>query len=75
MHVHIVYAHPSPASFTHAILTAFVAGLDEAGHSHTISDLYAMGFNPILSPEEYARESTYAADQPVSDDVSAEHSR
>jgi NAD(P)H dehydrogenase (quinone) len=40
MLVHIVYAHPSGDSFTHALLEAFVAGLGEAGHSHTISERY-----------------------------------
>jgi len=72
MRVHIVYAHPSHDCFTGAILNAFVDGLDDAGHTHTISDLYAMGFEPLLSLDEYRRESTYAVELPVPDDVAAE---
>jgi NAD(P)H dehydrogenase (quinone) len=73
MLVHIVYAHPSKSSFTHRLLEAFIAGLEDVGHVHTISDLYAAGFNPVLSPEEYTRESSYAADLPVRADIAAEH--
>ena len=73
MLVHIVYAHPSAGSFTNGLLTAFIDGLTAAGHSYTLSDLYAAGFNPLLSPEEYSRESNYAADRPLPPDVVAEH--
>ncbi|MDR1264381.1 MAG: NAD(P)H-dependent oxidoreductase [Propionibacteriaceae bacterium] len=75
MLVHIVYAHPSGDSFTHSLLEAFVAGLDEAGHPHTVSDLYAMDFNPVLSSDEYARESSYAADRPIPQEVAAEQAK
>jgi NAD(P)H dehydrogenase (quinone) len=71
--VHIVYAHPSGESFTHAILEAFTRGLAEAGHEFTVSDLYAMDFQPLLSLDEYRRESSYRADLPVPADVAAEH--
>ncbi|GAA2178854.1 NAD(P)H-dependent oxidoreductase [Brooklawnia cerclae] len=73
--VHIVYAHPSADSFTHALLEAFVAGLDDAGHRHTVSDLYAMGFDPVLGADEYVRESGYRAETPVPDDVAAEQAK
>jgi len=75
MRVHIVYAHPSHDCFTGAILNAFVDGLDDAGHTHTVSDLYAMGFEPLLSLDEYRRESAYAVDLPVPDDVTAEQAK
>ena len=75
MRVHIVYAHPTHDGFTGQVLDAFVAGLDEAGHRHTISDLYAMGFDPVLSAEEYRRESARAADRPVPDEVVAEQAK
>ncbi|MFC7529716.1 NAD(P)H-dependent oxidoreductase [Actinoplanes sp. GCM10030250] len=42
--VHVVYAHPSPNSFTHEVLDAFLSGLADAGHTATVSDLYAMKF-------------------------------
>jgi NAD(P)H dehydrogenase (quinone) len=74
-HVHIVYAHPVKGSFTHQILEAFVKGLETAGHSWDISDLYAMDFSTDLTPEEYARESTYDVATPVPPDVAAEQDK
>jgi len=74
-HVHVVYAHPSDRSFTREVLDAFLHGLDDAGHTFTVSNLYAMGFRSELTVEEYERESGYRADAPVSDDVAAEHAR
>ncbi|WP_051365995.1 NAD(P)H-dependent oxidoreductase [Hamadaea tsunoensis] len=73
--VHIVYAHPAGRSFTRDLLDSFVGGLTGAGHSHTLSDLYAMGFRPDLSAGEYARESAYDAGAPVAADVTLEHER
>jgi NAD(P)H dehydrogenase (quinone) len=74
--VHIVYSAPIGSdSFTHALLEAFILGLDEAGHTHTISDLYAMGFNPVLSPAEYQRESRSDTTLPIPADVAAEQAK
>ena len=75
MLVHIVYAHPTHDSFTGQILDAFVHGLDEAGHRHTISDLYAMGFDPVLDLAQYERESHYVAETPVPQDVADEQAK
>jgi NAD(P)H dehydrogenase (quinone) len=47
-----LYAHPLPDSFHAAIHEAAKAGLAEAGHEVDVCDLYAEGFNPVLSPEE-----------------------
>ena len=74
-HVHVVYAHPSSRGFTSEVRDAFLGGLAEAGHTHTLSDLYAMGFRAELTPEEYERESGYRADAPIPEDVAAEHAR
>jgi NAD(P)H dehydrogenase (quinone) len=74
-HVHLVYAHPSDRSFTRELLDAFVGGLGEAGHTYTVSDLYAMGFRAELSAEEYERESGRGGAAPVADDVLAEQAR
>jgi NAD(P)H dehydrogenase (quinone) len=74
-HFHIVYAHPAERSFTRDVLDAFVGGLDGAGHTHTLSDLYAMGFRPELTAAEYERESGRRPAAPVPDDVAAEHAR
>jgi NAD(P)H dehydrogenase (quinone) len=53
MKVLIVYAHPNPQSFNHAILESFTKGLSEAGHTYEIVDLYAIKFNPCLSGEDF----------------------
>jgi NAD(P)H dehydrogenase (quinone) len=74
-HVHLVYAHPSDRSFTREILDAFLGGLEEAGHTYTVSDLYAMGFRSELTVEEFERESGWRADAPVPGDVAAEQAR
>ncbi len=65
MNVYIVYAHPNPDSFNHALLDNLLAGIEEAGHAATVSDLYADGFNPALSADDLA----LAADGKVADDV------
>lgn len=48
MKVLIIYAHPNPMSFTHAILSHFVNGLKEAGHHYEIVDLYKIKFDPVF---------------------------
>ena len=52
MRVLVVYAHPNPASFCHALLRRVESALDEAGHEVRVKDLYAEGFNPVLSAAE-----------------------
>jgi len=75
MRTHIVYANPTHTGLVAEVLDAFCAGLDEAGIEHTLSDLYAMGFNPVLSPEEFARESAFDVAAPVAEDVRAEQAK
>ena len=48
MKAHIIYAHPNPESFNHAIMQRVQSALVTAEVEHTISDLYAMNFNPVL---------------------------
>ncbi|MBW1801840.1 MAG: NAD(P)H-dependent oxidoreductase [Deltaproteobacteria bacterium] len=55
MKVLIVYAHPNPESFNHAILQAFTSGLSAAGHTYEVVDLYAINFNPCLSVEDFVK--------------------
>lgn len=43
----IVHAHPEPTSFNSALTREAVAALTQAGHEATLSDLYAMGFDPV----------------------------
>jgi len=54
MKVLIIYAHPNPISFTHAILDHFVKGLKDAGHQYEIVDLYKIKFNPVLQDKDSA---------------------
>lgn len=49
----IVYAHPFEDSFNHAILENAVAALESKGHSVVVRNLYALGFNPVLSPADF----------------------
>lgn len=52
MHVLTVFAHSNPKSFCRAILDRFTAGLNEAGHTNEVVDLYAIGFDPVLRPRD-----------------------
>jgi NAD(P)H dehydrogenase (quinone) len=47
MRVFIVHAHHEPKSFSGAMTREAEAALHAAGHEVVISDLYAMGFNPV----------------------------
>lgn len=48
----IVFAHWERSSFNGALLDTAVAALTEHGHEVTVSDLYAQGFNPVLSRDD-----------------------
>ncbi|OYY69981.1 NAD(P)H-dependent oxidoreductase [Sphingomonas sp. 28-63-12] len=47
MHILIVHAHHEPTSFNAAMTERAVAVLTDAGHQVIVSDLYAMGFDPV----------------------------
>ena len=51
MRVLYVYCHPLPESFHAALKVEALAGLAEAGHEVDLLDLYAEGFDPILSED------------------------
>lgn len=53
MRVLIVFAHPEPHSFGHALLDRGVETLRGQGHEVQVSDLYAMGFNPVASGADF----------------------
>jgi NAD(P)H dehydrogenase (quinone) len=48
----IVYCHPLEQSLTAAIRDRVVHGLTSAGHETRVIDLYASGFDPIVSAQE-----------------------
>ncbi len=47
MNCFIVYWHPEPRSFNGALLAATRDTLTQAGHQVRVSDLHAMGFDPV----------------------------
>lgn len=52
MRVLVVYCHPVEISFNAALHAHVVQSLREAGHEVDDCDLYAEGFNPVMSREE-----------------------
>lgn len=58
MIVHVIHAHPQSDSFVAAMCTAIVDELKGQGAQVTVSDLYAMGFNPVLSAEDFTERKT-----------------
>jgi len=75
MHLYIVFAHPSHESFTYTALESFAKGLEDAGHTFEIGDLYEMNFRTDMNPDEYLRETGLDPDAPVSEDVRIEHEK
>ena len=53
MRVLIVFAHPEPLSFGHALLDRSVETLTGCGHDVVVSDLYAMSFNPVATGADF----------------------
>ena len=55
MNVLVVYSHPNPESFNHAILEAVLKGLSGAGHENDVFDLYDMDFDPCLKVDDFVK--------------------
>lgn len=70
MRVLIVGAHPRTDSLTHAALAAAERGARRAGHEVTVLDLYALGFDPVMSAAERA---AYHGDEPILDPMARAH--
>ena len=75
MHVYIVFAHPSKASFTGQVLDSFCRGLKEAGHSFEVGDLYKMNFQSDMDISQFKRETAMDADAPIPEDVKREQAK
>lgn len=60
MNVFIVYAHAESDSFNGAALNVAISALGDAGHAVEVSDLYAMGFDPVSGRHNFT--STWDAD-------------
>ena len=48
----VVYVHPSPKSFNHAILETISGQLKKGKKEFKVRDLYKIGFNPVLSTKD-----------------------
>lgn len=48
----VVYVHPSPKSFNHAILETISGELKKGEKEFKVRDLYKIGFNPVLSTKD-----------------------
>ena len=68
MHAHIVLAHPEPKSYNAHLAAVARTALEKDGWSVTLSDLYAMGFDPCERAEHFAERQN-----PDRFDVQAEH--
>jgi len=64
----IVYAHPNPESFNHAILETISEELKKSNKNFVVRDLYKIHFNPVLSEEDFATFQNGA----VPDDIKTE---
>ncbi len=73
MQTHIVLAHPEPKSFNAHLAAVAREALERRGWGVTVSDLYALGFDPGERPEHYpdrldpARFDTQAEQRHASD--------
>lgn len=54
MRAHVVFAHPVSDSFGAAVRDTVVEGLAGSDHEVDMLDLYAAGFDPVLSNEAHA---------------------
>ncbi|MEB3299257.1 MAG: NAD(P)H-dependent oxidoreductase [Candidatus Sericytochromatia bacterium] len=49
----ILYAHPNPASLSHAMKDLLVETYEAQGAEVVVRDLYAMGFDPVLKGSDF----------------------
>ena len=69
MNTLVIFCHPDPASFTSAVRHSVAHSLYSAGHQIRHRDLYADGFEPVLS----AQERSAHFDDPATKPEIAEH--
>lgn len=49
----IIYSHPNPKSFNHAIKETLKHALETQGHEVRVRDLYALKFDPVLKAKDF----------------------
>jgi NAD(P)H dehydrogenase (quinone) len=64
----VIYSHPNPKSFNHAILETFTQALREKGDDVRVRDLYALGVDPVLKASDFEA----MAEKRAADDVREE---
>ncbi len=62
MNTLIIYAHPNPTSFNHAIFEQVKKGLKDGNHPFEVIDLYEDHFNPVLVYNLQIKKSDLADD-------------
>ena len=55
MKVLIVFTHPNPNSFNHALLEKTKVGLKQSGHEVRVKNLYQEKFNPVLYSDDLSQ--------------------
>ncbi|MGD1074760.1 MAG: NAD(P)H-dependent oxidoreductase [Thermodesulfovibrionales bacterium] len=70
----IIYAHPSTASFNHAIMETISDELKKSNKDFEVRDLYKIKFNPILSVEDLAAIQNGAVPQDIKTEQDHIHS-
>ena len=61
MRVLVIHAHPVEESFNKALFRLVCETLEQAGHSVDACDLYAEGFDPVMSPHDRRTYHDYPA--------------
>lgn len=49
----VIYAHPNPKSFNHAVKETLVEELRKAGREVSVRDLYSLNFDPLLKDADF----------------------
>ena len=49
----IVYTHPSPSSFNHAVMETYALELEALNQEVRVRDLYSLGFDPVIRQSDY----------------------
>ncbi|MBD2104104.1 NAD(P)H-dependent oxidoreductase [Leptolyngbya sp. FACHB-261] len=72
MHTLIIFAHPVEGTFPHAVLQAFVRGIeDNPGTTAEIVDLHQEGFDPRFTQADHA----HFWGEPLPTEIAVEHAR
>lgn len=60
MKILVVLGHPQPGSFNHSLAERVVSTLEACGHEVAFHDLYAEGFDPLMTAAEIASDGPVA---------------